>query len=385
MAALRPRSTATEIEHLADLDAALASGAPLTGLRLQDLDLTSYEDRLLTRTDVEGLVVLGGRLPPRLDDHLRAHHALVFPTDPGAPVNPYRATLYSPDDLYAGLGKGGYAATPDHRAYVWSQEGALRHDAFVTLLRAIHDDSVTDALTEFVAGRPVAGVMGGHALARGSSGYAAAALLGHELAEAGLLVATGGGPGAMEGANLGAFSRDRSTLEASVARLASVPSFRPSVEDWVGVALEVRAALTGTVPSDGPPRSLGIPTWFYGHEPPNVFCDGIGKYFSNAVREDGLLARCTAGLVVLEGAAGTVQEVFQAVTPLFYAADGVPLPPLVLVGRGYWTDVVPVWPALQALAQGRPMARALHLVDTPAEATAVVTAAQPSSTGGGGR
>ena len=36
----------------------------------------------------------------------------------------------------------------------------------------------------------------------------------------------------------------------------------------------------------GTARSLGIPTWFYGHEPPNVFCDGIGKYFSNAIRED---------------------------------------------------------------------------------------------------
>ena len=48
-------------------------------------------------------------------------------------------------------------------------------------------------------------------------------------------------------------------------------------------------------------RSLGIPTWFYGHEPPNVFCDVIAKYFSNAIREEGLLARSTAGIVVLDG------------------------------------------------------------------------------------
>ena len=49
-----------------------------------------------------------------------------------------------------------------------------------------------------------------------------------------------------------------------------------------------------------------------------MFGRGIAKYFSNALREDGLLARCTAGTVVLAGAAGTVQEIFQGVTRLYY-------------------------------------------------------------------
>ena len=114
--------------------------------------------------------------------------------------------------------------------------------------------------------------------------------------------------------------------------------------------------------------SIGIPTWFYGHEPPNVFCNGIAKYFSNALREDGLLARSTAGLVVLEGAAGTVQEVFQAATPLYYSRAGATLPVVVLVGREHWTRTVPVWPALTALASGRAMAEHLHLVDSVDEA-----------------
>ena len=65
--------------------------------------------------------------------------------------------------------------------------------------------------------------------------------------------------------------------------------------------------------------SVGVPTWFYGHEPPNVFAGAIAKFFSNALREDGLLARCTDGVVYLPGAAGTVQEVFQAVTGHYYA------------------------------------------------------------------
>jgi hypothetical protein len=101
-----------EVESLGDLDLLLASGRPLTGLRLQDLDLTAYESQLLQRTDLEGLVVLGGRLPPALDAHLRAHHALVFPTDPGAPVDPYRATLYQPHELYAGLDEQGTSPLP---------------------------------------------------------------------------------------------------------------------------------------------------------------------------------------------------------------------------------------------------------------------------------
>jgi hypothetical protein len=166
----------------------------------------------------------------------------------------------------------------------------------------------------------------------------------------------------MEAANLGAFCGEPAQLEDALRRLAAVPSFRPDIAPWAGLALE----LHDEVMAAGRSRrvsSVGIPTWFYGHEPPNVFCDGIGKYFSNAIREDGLLARCTAGLVVLEGAAGTVQEVFQAATRLYYAADGSALPPMVLVGARHWTQVLPVWPALQALAADRGMAGALHLVD----------------------
>ncbi|GGL40760.1 LOG family protein [Phycicoccus endophyticus] len=361
-----------EIETLAALDAALGDGGTLRGLRLQDLDLTPRAERLMRRVDVEGLVVLGGRLPRDLEDHLRRHGALVFPTDPRAPVDPYRARLYSPAELYDGLLEVGYESTPDARAYRWSRDAAVGHDAFVTLLRAIHDDSMSDALSDVLEGHPVVGVMGGHALRRDEEAYARAAALGHALARAGLVVATGGGPGAMEAANLGAFAPDTGALTEAVARLAAARGFT-DVRAWAAAGLEVRSWLEG---GSGPVRSIGIPTWFYGHEPPNVFCDGIAKYFSNAIREDGLLARSSAGVVVLPGAAGTVQEVFQAATRLYYGvepSDGAPLPRLVLVGAGYWRESVPVWPALAALAADRPMAGAVHLVDDLAEAVRLLT------------
>ena len=118
-------------------------------------------------------------------------------------------------------------------------------------------------------------------------------------------------------------------------------------------------------------ESTGIPTWFYGHEPPNAFASAIAKYFQNAVREDTLLRRCDAGIVFMPGAAGTVQEVFQDACENYYA-DGATVAPMVLVGRSYWMEQVPVWPLLKALARDRPMETDLHLVDSDVDAVAIV-------------
>ena len=65
----------------------------------------------------------------------------------------------------------------------------------------------------------------------------------------------------------------------------------------------------------------GIPTWHYGHEPPNVFATAIAKYFRNATREAILLEVCDAGIVFLPGRGGTVQEVFQDACENYYADE----------------------------------------------------------------
>jgi len=75
---------------------------------------------------------------------------------------------------------------------------------------------------------------------------------------------------------------------------------------------------------------------------------------------------------VLEGAAGTVQEIFQAATRLYYAPEEEVIAPIVLVGTRHWTERVPVWAGLQALAHGRGMQRALHLVEDIAEVPALL-------------
>ena len=237
----------------------------------------------------------------------------------------------------------------------------------MTMLRAIHDDGMSDSLGELLQGRAAVGVMGGPSLARGPGADRAAAELGHALVEAGYLVLTGGGPGAMEAANLGAFTRSPEVLSDALDRLAEVPSFRPSIDDWARLAFDVRRDIAETQPRDDKPHSVGIPTWFYGHEPPNIFCHAIAKYFSNAEREDGLINRSNAGILVLPGAAGTVQEIFQTCTPLYYHDEedrpGHELPRLVLIGVEHWTETLPAWPLVHALAAGRPMAEHVHLVD----------------------
>ncbi len=287
------------------------------------------------------------------------------PPLPAAPVDPARTDLYSPEELYdAVLAGGGYEASLDGRAYAWSRQPRSPGES---LVRALHDHAMDEALARFVADRRIVGVMGGHALRRGEQGYADAARLGHALGGGGHVVATGGGPGAMEAANLGAWlaRHDSGTLDKALTTLAGVPTYEPSVGGWAQVALGLRAEV-----GDGA-ESLGIPTWHYGHEPPNVFASAIAKYFRNATREAILLEVCDAGIVFLPGEAGTVQEVFQDACENYYAR-GRAVAPMVLVGRRHWTDELPVWPLLGRLAHGRAMADHVHLVDTVDEAAALI-------------
>ena len=353
-----------ELETLEAFDQALASGLQrLRGWHLQSLDLTGRAAEL-ARIDVAGGVFLGCTFASgegagsELD--LRRRGGLVFPRVPDVPFNPYRATLYSPEELYAGL-ESGYPATTDAIAYAWSR-GPRAVDR--TLAAALHDHSVDDALEEFVedraaAGRELVGVLGGHALGRDEPGYRDAALLGRQLAGE-FTVATGGGPGAMEAANLGAWlaGSGDAALDEAIEILARAPRFAEDLTGWARAAFEVRDRHP-----DGT-ASLGVPTWFYGHEPPNALASVIAKYFSNATREDVLLKACRRGLVFLPGAAGTVQEIFQAACADYYAQAPAVIP-MVLVGVEHWTREVGVWDLLRSLGRGRPFGASLDLVDRP--------------------
>lgn len=361
------RGRIVDVDTLTEFDRRVDAGArQLFGWRVSGVDLTGRSS-VLGECDVAEALFLGCRLAGGDADLLRAGGALVMPTVPDSPVDTYRAELYSPHELFD---TPAYQDSLDARAYAWSQ-GHQDHDRAArqerALASALHDHAIDTALARWVEGRSVVGVMGGHALRRGSDGYAAAAELGHALGSH-HTVATGGGPGAMEAANLGAFfsGRSRADLGRALDRVAQVASFVPDIGAWADVALEVVDGVGAGAPS------LGVPTWHYGHEPPNVFATAIAKYFANSVREAVLLEICDAGIAFLPGAAGTVQEVFQDACENYYA-DPASVAPMVLVGVEHWTRTLPVWPLLEALAAEREMRDHVHLVDDVEEAAALLT------------
>jgi predicted Rossmann-fold nucleotide-binding protein len=360
-----------EIESLEELDDAAALAEASRSMRdwqVQGLDLTGHEDVLL-RLDARGALFLGCRISEPTAAHLREGGALLFPEVPDVPFDPWRPLLYTPDELYEGL-EAGYETSADARIYAWSQS-VPRHGPLRNLLaQSLHDSSIDDALEEFTRGRRIVGLMGGHALTRDDPTYTEAAHLAHDLAASGLTVATGGGPGAMEAANLGARLGDhpRADLDRVLADIAAVPSFTPDIAAWA------RTAIDSVRDLEDSGRSLGIPTWHYGHEPPNAFGSAVAKYFRNAIREDILLQVCRAGIVFLPGAAGTVQEVFQAACANYYAEEPEVVP-MLFVGRTYWTQTVPAWPLVSALAEGRPLATAARLVADTAEVHGLLTTA----------
>ena len=109
-------------------------------------------------------------------------------------------------------------------------------------------------------------------------------------------------------------------------------------------------------------ESLAIPTWFYGHEPTNLFSKHIAKYFSNSIREDGLLAIAKHGVIYSPGSAGTIQEVFMDAAQNHYGTFHL-VSPMVFFGGDYWRKTKPVYPLMRHLAEGKQYAQLLSISD----------------------
>ena len=258
--------------------------------------------------------------------------------------------LYTPEELYDGYSPErpeSYEDCYDGRVYRhYLKKGKHASDVKETLARALHDHSISDSLNDFLTKyeehRRV-GVMGGHSLSRLDEAYVMVAHLSKRLTEHGFLMITGGGPGAMEATHLGAWMAGRSEAEfrEALAIMQTAPKFTD--QGWLSTAWQVH----NTYPSLGY-KSLGVPTWLYGHEPSTPLATHIAKYFDNSIREDGILTIASGGIIFTPGSAGTLQEIFQEAVQNHYLIFGY-ASPMIFMGQKFWTEQVPVWPLMQYL------------------------------------
>lgn len=359
-----------EIDRPEKLAAWLAAPEPAV---FQGQDLRPYS-ATMAGLQLHGCAFLGCRMERNLAEAAADAGCVLLPAVDHLVFDPFHTGLYTPRQLFDHFDPdrpATYASCLDFRIYDSYMDPATHEhrptDLEVTLLRRLHDASISEALDDFLDPetrlRCVA-IMGGHNRGRDEAIYAQVAQLALDLTRAGYLVLTGGGPGLMEAANLGAYAAGFAQPEQAIARAIETMQTAPSYKDPQWLSQGFRAWRQLGAPTDGErAQSVGIPTWFYGHEPPNVFATHIAKYFENSVREEGLLAYALGGVIFAQGNAGTVQEIFQDACQNYYRTYAKRKSPMVLLGSRYWNENKPAWPLLRVLGSEKGFGDYLLLTD----------------------
>jgi predicted Rossmann-fold nucleotide-binding protein len=271
--------------------------------------------------------------------------------------------LYTRDDLMQGWHTGAdHSATLDGRIYAYVKaHGGRAPDVEEGLAQCTHDHFIDVALASFLmrTGRPVVGVMGGSDTLAADRNYRRVVHLAAALTKRGYLVVCGGGLGIMEAANLGAYLADRSETErdGAVDALAAATPWTTDPAGYMGVADDLRARFA---PGGD---SLAIPAWVTAGEPISQFASHIAKYFSNSIREDGMLAVATAGIVFAPGGAGTMQEIFQDAAQNAYRVFG--RSPMAFLDTEHYCVETGLFPALERQATRLGFADLLSVGDEP--------------------
>jgi predicted Rossmann-fold nucleotide-binding protein len=355
------------IYEIEDISQLLAQRNSLSNKAIQGLNLS----KLIIdwgAVDLQGTIFLGCKFAKPEDEYtVKCQGAYVFPQIDGLPYNPYRAKLYTWQELMEGYNPHNDQSL-DYRIYQhFVAQGRYNPNIREALAQRIHDHAIDDALRDFLefdeegmTRKKGVGFMGGHSVLRTNPYFRKVAQIARLLTQQEFLVISGGGPGIMEAANFGAYMAETSDKEfdEAIQILCKVPFYKDA--GYIDQSYEVlKHHPAGR-------ESLAIPTWFYGHEPTNLFAAPIAKYFSNSIREDGLLAVSLFGVIYAPGSAGTTQEIFMDATQNHYGSFGY-YSPMIFLGRQRYLKDTFLYPLVQQLAWGRKYAEMLFITDVPEE------------------
>ena len=339
------RENYTEVTKLFDLRQVLSHNEVIRHCAFQAINFEKCGFPLEKYKFVDCLF-MGCILTPTMFD-LMDETCIVFPRVK-MPFKVFPNQLYTAQTLYLHY-KPGYHETyyTCYDTIVYDRymaHGKETSDIKETLCRVLHDHSIANALDQFVKNydeRDIVAVMGGHAVKRTEPHFRQVVEISKRLTEAGKLMVSGGGPGAMAAVHLGAWMAGRTDAEVedALSILAPTPTFRE--KGWLTTAWQVMEKY----PRDPQYQSLGIPTWYYGHEPATPFASQIAKFFDNSVRENLVISLPKGGIIYTPGSAGTFQEIFQDAAQNHYQTLGY-ASPMVFLGKEYYTDEIPIYPLL---------------------------------------
>ena len=326
----------------------------------------NFSDRIINWQNytIKDTVFLGCSFSLEQELLLRRMGAWIYTAPEKLPYAPFRVSLYSWQELMEGYTEEADRSI-DLKIYKHFENTRFNPSINEALWQRIHDYAIDNALRgllkfndEGMTELRCVGIMGGHGIKRTHPHFIKTARTAKLLTEAGYFVCTGGGPGIMEAGNLGAYfaGRPDKELEEALDMLSIAPHYTSS--GYHAKALEILDKYP-----EGK-KSLAIPTWFYGHEPSNLFASHIAKYFSNSLREDTLISISLYGIVFAPGSAGTTQEIFMDATQNHYGTFNY-YSPMIFLGRERYEIETLIFPLLKQLAWDRPYRDLLHITDEP--------------------
>jgi len=313
---------------------------------LIDLSLQEYKAAQWREAKIENTFFLGCQFDGLESQTVLAQReAAILPPFKGLPYDPFRYELYTPEVLLKETAPG---VSLDRAIYCdYIAKGRWSADLIEVLCRRIHDDGIDHALEGLcrdIGADKFVGFMGGSSNPRSDPFYKKTAQTARLLTLEGYFVVSGGGPGMMEAANLGAYFAKYSEdeLDGAIEVLKQTDTYS-DVKSWIAKALEVKAKFPNWS------KSLGIPTWFYGFEPTNMFATHVAKYFDNSIREGGLVQIGRRAVIFAPGSAGTRQEIFMDAAQNHYGTTGQ-YTPMIFVGMRQYAVTTPVYWLIQMLA-----------------------------------